>query len=124
MTMIVHGNSALDRAEQATQVLFGGSLEGLAVNDIEEIFAEVPSSEITPDELSGEGKNILDILATTGLVKSKGEARRSIVEGGMNLNNIRLTDENYFVTKNDLVSDNFLVFRKGKKNYHLVKVRK
>lgn len=124
MTMIVHGNSALDRAEQATQVLFGGSLEGLAVNDIEEIFAEVPSSEITPDELSGEGKNILDILTTTGLVKSKGEARRSIIEGGMNLNNIRLTDENYLLTKNDLVSDNFLVFRKGKKNYHLVKVRK
>lgn len=124
MTMIVHGNSALDRAEQATQVLFGGSLEGLAVNDIEEIFAEVPSSEITPDELNGEGKNILDILSTTGLVKSKGEARRSIVEGGMNLNNIRLTDENYLITKSDLISDNFLVFRKGKKNYHLVKVRK
>ena len=124
MTKIVHGNSALDRAEQATQVLFGGSLEGLAVNDIEEIFADVPSSEITPDELSGEGKNILDILSTTGLVKSKGEARRSIVEGGINLNNNRLTDENYLVTRRDLVSDNFLVFRKGKKNYHLVKVRK
>ena len=124
MTKIVHGNSALDRAEQATQVLFGGSLEGLAVNDIEEIFADVPSSEITPDELSGDGKNILDILSSTGLVKSKGEARRSIVEGGMNLNNNRLTDENYLVTRRDLVSDNFLVFRKGKKNYHLVKVRK
>ena len=124
MTKIVHGDSALDRAEQATQVLFGGSLEGLAVNDIEEIFADVPSSEITPDELSGEGKNILDLLSATGLVKSKGEARRSIVEGGMNLNNNRLTDENYLVTRRDLVSDNFLVFRKGKKNYHLVKVRK
>ena len=82
--MIVHGNSAVDRAEQATQVLFGGSLEGLAANDIEEIFSEVSSSEITPDELSGEGKNILEILSTTGLVKSKGEARRSIVEGGTN----------------------------------------
>jgi tyrosyl-tRNA synthetase len=124
MTLIVHGNSALNRAEQATQVLFGGSLDGLAVNDIEEIFAEVPSSEISSDELIGDGVNILDLLLKTKLVKSKGEARRSILEGGMNLNNVRLTDENYMISRNDLVSENFLVFRKGKKNYHLVKVRK
>lgn len=124
MTLIVHGNTALTRAEQATQVLFGGSLDGLAVNDIEEIFAEVPSSEISPVQLSGDGVNILDLLLATELVKSKGEARRSIVEGGMNLNNVRLTDENYMISRNDLVSEKFLVFRKGKKNYHLVKVRK
>jgi tyrosyl-tRNA synthetase len=123
LTLIVHGEDALARANQATQVLFGGSLEGLSDKDIEEIFAEVPSSEISKEQLSGEGKNILDLLSEISIAKSKGEARRSIKEGGINLNNIRINDEKYCVGLNDLLSGKFLVFRKGKKNYHLIKIQ-
>jgi tyrosyl-tRNA synthetase len=122
VTVTVHGEDALARADQATQVLFGGSLEGLSETDIEEVFAEVPSSELTKDQLSGEGKNILDLLSESNIAKSKGEARRSIKEGGINLNNNRISDENYCVGLNDLLLGKFLVFRKGKKNYHLIKI--
>src|SRR5512133_1881394 len=65
MTGLVHGPSALARAEQASQALFGGDITGLPGEDIQDIFAEVPSSELAKAALEGEGLNILDLLANT-----------------------------------------------------------
>lgn len=121
MTLLVHGETALSKAQQASQVLFGGSLEGLTSMDIEEIFAEVPSAEVIKKRLTGEGLNIIDLLVESGISKSKGEARRSINEGGINLNNERVTDNEQMVNADQLLDGKFLVFRKGKKNFHLLK---
>lgn len=122
ITGIVHGETALSRAEQATQVLFGGSLEGLSGKDIEEIFSDVQSTSLSRTSFEDEGKGILDLLIDSGVAKSKGEARRSIQEGGINLNNNRISDVERVIRTNDLIENKYLILRKGRKNYHLIKV--
>ncbi|HSM25267.1 MAG TPA: tyrosine--tRNA ligase, partial [Anaerolineaceae bacterium] len=122
ITAIVHGETALGKAEQATQVLFGGSLDGLSGADIEEIFEEVQSTNLPHSDFEGDGIAIIDLLVNCSVAKSKGEARRSIQEGGVNLNNDRVSDLERLVRLNDLIDGRYLVLRKGRKNYYLVKV--
>jgi len=122
MTELVHDTTALAKAEQAAQVLFGGDMDGLSAAEIEDIFADVPSSTLARERLSGSGLAVLDLLADSGMTQSKGEARRAVTEGGVNLNNRRVNDPAQVVTDNDLLEGRFLVIRRGKKNYHLIKV--
>lgn len=122
MTGMLHGETALAKAEQAAQVLFGGEISGLSSAEIEDIFADVPSSTLANERLSG-GLNVVDLLVETGMTQSKGEARRAISEGGIYINNHRAGDAALQVTLNDLLEGGFLVLRRGKKNYQLVKVQ-
>jgi len=122
MTGLVHGESALARAEQASQVLFGGEIGGLSAEDIQDIFAEVPSSDLPKTRLEGQGLNIVDLLTESGVASSKGDARRTISAGGMYLNNRRLDDTDRSVSLADAIEGRFLVLRKGRKNYHLIKI--
>ncbi len=122
VTRRVHGETGLSRAQQATQVLFGGALEGLSGGEIADIFSDVPSSEFPRGTFEGEGLPILDLLAESGIASSKGDARRSIQGGGVYLNNIRVEDVERRVRLEDALEGRFLVFRKGKKNYHLAEL--
>ncbi len=122
MTAIVHGQSGLSNAEQASQVLFGGEVSGLSAAEIEDIFADVPSSTLEKARLSGAGLSVIDLLNDTGLVKSNGEARRAITEGGVYINNHRISAVDGAVNVDDLMEGKFIIVRRGKKNYHLVKV--
>ncbi len=122
MTRMVHGQADLEKAEQASQVLFGGEISGLTAADIQDIFAEVPSSQMPKNRLEGEALSLVDILVESGLAKSKGEARRAVAEGGIYLNNHRASEAAQAVTLGDIVDGRFLVLRKGRKNYHLVKI--
>jgi tyrosyl-tRNA synthetase len=122
VTRRVHGEGGLTRAQQATQVLFGGALEGLSGDEIADIFSDVPSSEFSRGVLEGEGMLILDLLAESGLASSKGDARRSIQGGGVYLNNVRVGGVNDRVNLEKALEGRFLVLRKGKKNYHLAKL--
>ena len=123
VTALVHGPTALSRAEQASQALFGGDITGLPGEDIQDIFAEVPSSELPKTQLEGEGLSIVDLLVNTGFMKSKGEARRAIAEGGVYLNNQRVAEPTQTATLNHLLDGRFLVLRRGRKNYHLIKIQ-
>ena len=122
VTTRVHGSEGLQRARLATEALFGGDLEGFSAEEIEDVFAEVPSSEFARDELSGEGKALVDLLAEVGLNSSKGDARRAILGGGIYLNGRRAADTDVRVGLSDLLGGRFLVLRKGKKNHHLLRV--
>jgi tyrosyl-tRNA synthetase len=122
MTQMVHGETALANAEQASRVLFGGDLEGLDAADIEDIFADVPSSQVTGSDLAGDGLPVVDLLAGSDLATSKGDARRSIKGGGVYLNNRRVADPSQMVSVMDAIEGQFLVLRKGRKRYHLVRV--
>ncbi|HQP08610.1 MAG TPA: S4 domain-containing protein, partial [Anaerolineaceae bacterium] len=66
--------------------------------------------------------SLLDLLVNAGVSKSKGEARRSLQEGGIYINNHRVSDVNREVGVSDLLEGQFIILRKGKKNYALVKV--
>ncbi len=121
MTKMMHGETALDKAMQASEALFGGEINGLSAADIKEIFADVPSGVITADSLNGEGLPIVNLLSDCGFMKSKGEVKRAIAEGGVYMNNHRITDANTFIRKDQFIEGKYLVLRRGKKNYFLLK---
>lgn len=122
MTGMIHGETAVTKAEQAAKVLFGGELDGLDAADIQDIFADVPSSQIPKTELEGEGLPVVDLLVSSELERSKGAARRAIQGGGIYLNNQRVTDVAQMATLNQAIEGQFLVLRKGRKKYHLVQL--
>ena len=122
MTRLTHGETALDSAKQASKALFGGDISGLSAMNIQEIFTDVPSTTVNKTDFEGTGMPIADLLVAANVTKSKGEARRSIRGGGIYLNNIRVADENRLVPIDDAIEGKFLVLRKGKRHYNLVKV--
>ena len=121
VTRMVHGETALARAEQASQALFGGDITGLDATDIEDIFAEVPSNEVSQEALS-DGLTVVDLLVESGLASSKADARRSIQGGGIYLNNERVTDATQTAGLAQAIDGRFLILRKGRRQYHLVRV--
>ncbi|HSW37864.1 MAG TPA: tyrosine--tRNA ligase [Acidobacteriota bacterium] len=122
MTRMVHDETMLQKAEQATQVLFGGDVAGLSGSEVEEIFADVPSGEIHCGKLQGEGLPVIDLLIESGASASRGEARRTIDSGGIYLNNRRIADATVKVTVNDMLDNRFIILRQGRRNYRLVRV--
>lgn len=124
MTRLCHGPTALGQAEQAAQVLFGGSITGLTAEEIKDIFADVPSNTIDAGLLEGDGQPLMEMLITAGLASSKGDARRSIENGGIYLNNLAVTDPGRKCLSGDTVDGQFIILRKGKKNYHLIKINR
>ncbi|MCD4752673.1 MAG: tyrosine--tRNA ligase [Anaerolineaceae bacterium] len=122
MTKMIHGATDLAKAEQASKVLFGGDLEGLMAGDIADIFSEVPRTSTKNEEFTGEGKGILDLLCETGLTSSKGEARRLLKNGGISLNNQKVTDEKRKILIDNFIEGEYLIIRKGKKTYHLMQI--
>ncbi len=122
MTALVHDATALARAEQAAQALFGGDITGLSGAEIADIFAEVPASQMPRQPLAAGEVTVLDLLVNSTLAKSKAEARRALAEGGIYLNNQRVTDPAQLLGPADVLDGSFLLLRRGKKTYHLVKV--
>ena len=119
VTTTVHGKEELEKVLKATEVLFGGSLEGLSDKDLMEIFNDVPSTIVARDELE-KGISFIDLLVDCKLCKSKGEARRMINGGGTYLNNNSIKEVEKVVGTEDLASDSVIILRMGKKKYHLV----
>lgn len=122
VTRMVHGEDALGKAEQASQVLFGGEMAGLSGEEIADIFAEVPSSEVPKNRLEGEGMVIVDLLDHTGLAPSKSQARRLIDSGGIYINNQPVQEVDRSVTTEDSLEGRFIILRRGRKTYHLVRI--
>ncbi|MDD4018919.1 MAG: tyrosine--tRNA ligase, partial [Kiritimatiellae bacterium] len=107
LTRTVHGEQGLAIAEKATDVLFGGSLDGLAAADLEKIFANVASATLSADQVLG--KPAFEVIAAAGMVASKGEARRLVQQGGLNINNVRVTDLARVFGANDLIEGRLAV---------------
>ncbi|MDH5544696.1 MAG: tyrosine--tRNA ligase [Gammaproteobacteria bacterium] len=122
MTRTVHGDSALSHARKATQALFGGDISGLDATAIEDIFADVPSAEIAREGFAGAGYSLIDLMADGGVTKSKGEARRLIQGGGVYVNNQKIDDVEQRIDLDNTIEGRYIVLRKGRKNYHLVKL--
>lgn len=123
VTRAVHGEDGLRKAQQATEVLFGErDLEGLSADDLLDIFAEVPSSAVPAADLQGEGLSLVDLAVTCELERSKKQARTLIEGGGLYLNAARVEDVERRVTRGDAIEGRVIVLRKGKKQYHLLRV--
>ncbi len=123
MTRTVHDESALQKAEQASEVLFGGEVAGLSAAEVADIFADVPSGQVSGEKLKGGGLLAVDLLIESQVVSSKGEARRAIEAGGIYLNNRRITDAAFRVTSADVIDNQFIVLRRGRRNYWLIRIQ-
>ncbi len=121
LTTWVHGSDALAKAIAASQVMFGGSLELLSDVDIEPLLADLPSSEMPKTELES-GVALLELMQSTGLAKSKGEARRLVSGGGVYINNIRESDPARSVGVEDLGTETMVILRCGRRKYHIVRI--
>jgi len=121
VTRMVHGEANLRKAIQASQVLFGGEITDLSAEDVLDIFAEVPSSSMPRALFEGEGLPLVDAVVASGFATSKGAARRIIEAGGIYVNNRRVTDVRAMIGLSDLIDGQYLVMRKGAREYHLIR---
>jgi tyrosyl-tRNA synthetase len=122
VTGMVHGADQVARAERAAAVLFGGSLADANVDDILTVFDDVPSVTVNASALES-GIGAADLAVTSGLAASKGEAARLIKQGGLYLNDRRLTDERGQVTIADAIGRSVIVLRKGHRERRIVKIQ-
>ena len=110
----MHGTEETEQAKAAAVALFGGGgLDDLSASTLASALREAGSVRLArSDGLPP----MVDLLVETGLCKSKGEARRTVSEGGAYLNNDRVSDPEHAPTETDLVGGSWLVVRRGKKN--------
>lgn len=117
MTRFVHGNDLLEQAKRITEALFSGDIKALTADEIEQGFKEMPTFEATP-----EAKNIVDWLVDLKIEPSKRQAREDITKGAIYLNGERVSDLELEVSASHAIGGRFVIIRKGKKNYSLVKI--
>lgn len=118
--MLVHGEEETERAERAAAALFGEEVARLDERSLLDVFVDAPSTQLARSRLDGEGLSLVDLMAETGMVPSKGRARTTIEQGGAYVNNRREVDVARTLVADDLVAGRYLVVRRGRKDYHLV----
>jgi len=121
VTTLVHGADACADAEKASKIMFGGGLDGISEALFQDVVEELPTADLGPDQLSGEGAPLIDLVVQAGLCPSKGQARKDIAAGGIYLNNDRCADIARNVTGSDLLFGRHLLLRKGKRNYAVLR---
>jgi tyrosyl-tRNA synthetase len=113
LTTLVHGQAATAAVELASRALFGrGELSGLDEPTLAAALREASVAELKPGGPDG----IADLLVATGLSASKGAARRTIAEGGVSVNNVRVDSDEWAPQASDFLHGRWLVLRRGKRN--------
>lgn len=112
----LHGSTQAEKAKEMSEALFSGHVKNLNKKEIEDVFKGVPTFE-TEDNI-----NIIDMLVNNKITSSKREAREFINAGSITLNEEKITDENYIVTKDIAIDKEILVLRRGKKKYFIGKI--
>jgi tyrosyl-tRNA synthetase len=120
-TAIIHGSEAVRAVEAASRILFSGSDEAATPETIAVLAREIPTTEITQQELDSK-IDLPDLLVRVGLAESKAAARRLIEGGGVYLNNDRQDRAQRTVSAVDMNGPGAILLRAGKKNYHLVRI--
>ncbi|WAH36950.1 tyrosine--tRNA ligase [Alicyclobacillus dauci] len=117
VTELVHGREETDRAIHMSGVLFSGDIKSLSVSEIQEVFEGVPSTSLPTDH----PLDIMSILIASGACPSKRQAREDITSGAISVNGDKVTDLEREFNREEMFGGQFLVIRRGKKKYFLVK---
>ena len=113
LTVLVHGEAATEAVEHASRALFGqGELSRLDEATLAAALRETSVAELKPGGPDG----IVDLLVASGLSASKGAARRTIGEGGVSVNNVRIESDEWAPQPSDFLHGRWLVLRRGKRN--------
>ena len=126
LTVFVHSKEELENAIKASAILFGNStsedLKALDGKTFLEVFDGVPQAEISMSELS-EGIDIVAVLnEKSGFIKSNKEARRALNDNSISVNREKV-QEDFTLTTNDLINNQFILLQRGKKNYFVLNVQ-
>ena len=121
VTTLVHGKSACDDALRASEIMFGGGLDGITEQLFGDVAGEIPTKPIERSRVEGAGTALVDILVLSGLSPSRGQARKDIEGGGIYLNNVRVSEAARAVATGDLLFGKYLLLRKGKRTYTLLR---
>ena len=119
VTRLVHGDSAVRDAETASEKLFSGDLASLSVQELLGVFANVPSKHVA---YQAEGWRLVSLLTEVGLTASNGEATRLIRNGGIYVNERRITDDKERLHAEHAIEGQVFVVRKGKKENFLIRI--
>lgn len=125
ITIRVHGETELNKAIEASTILFGAStfkmLEDLDEQLFLDIFDGVPRSVISKKDLE-ESATLVDILADkTNIFPSRGEARKMILGNGVSINKLKINNpETIMESSLYLIKEKYILVQKGKKNYYLI----
>jgi tyrosyl-tRNA synthetase len=123
LTLMVHGEEGLKKAQAATAALFGAksadASDKMDAETVLQVFANVPSAEVAKADVVG--KPVFAVAAAAGMFKSNGEARRMAQQGGLSLNDAKVDDKRVF-EEADIVDGKVAVLRSGKKNHFLLKI--
>jgi tyrosyl-tRNA synthetase len=122
VTTMVHGLEQMQSAERAAAVLFGSSLANATADEILAVFDDVPSVTLRVDELAAGVANT-HIAVIAGLASSRGEATRLIKQGGLYINDQRVSDERGQVTREHAIDGRVIVLRKGQRERRIVVVK-
>ena len=111
VTKLVHGEEEAQKAQDAARALFsgGGNMD------------DVPKTQIAASAFEGEGMGVVSLIAELKLVSSKGDGFRTIEQGGLSIDEVKVTDSKLMVTK-DMFKDGKILIKKGKKTFHLVEL--
>lgn len=125
VTTLVHSKAALEKAIQASNILFGNAsaddLKQLDSATFLEVFDGVPQAEISKSEIEN-GIDIVSVLnEKSGFLKSNGEARRALTENSIAVNKEKVTEE-FVLTSKDLINNQFVLLQRGKKNYFVIRI--
>lgn len=120
VTRLVHGEEKLQVALKVTQGAAPGSTTELNAEILESLSKDMPSYSLKAQELIDQ--KLVDVMAVLGLQPSKGEAKRLIRNGGVSINNNKISDENAQISKDQLIDGRLLLLALGKKNKVLIRV--
>ena len=123
LTTLAHGEEGIKSAQKATEIFFGAEISQLSDAELGQIFADVPSAELSREQLDHREISILDAFVQTGLAKTKSDARRAVQQGGAYIDNRPCKDVAYMLSPADLASETVVVLRSGKKRYALLRFK-
>lgn len=106
LTKMIHGEEEATKAQNAAKALFAGGADN----------SHMPETVLTDDDFSDGSIMLLDMMVKAGIIKSKGEGRRLITQGGVSVNDEKATDPNMSFTIDDFVNE--IIVKKGKKVFH------
>ena len=123
LTVLVHGREELQKAQKASQILFGNStsddLRQLDAKTFLEVFDGVPQAEVTRTDIAAGLDMIAALSAKTGFIASNSEARRALKEKSIAVNKEKV-EESYIIGEKDIIDDKFVLLQRGKKNYFVI----
>jgi len=122
VTKFVHGAEQADIAVKTSEILFGKEISDVSDEMLEGIFKDVPSTEMPANAIET-GISIIDAMVISNIANGRSAARRLIAGGGVYLNNKRVSDPDFIITRESLASTHIAVIRTGKRNYHLLRFK-